>query len=300
MKLEQLCYIVEVAKSGSITIAAQNLYVSISAISQSISSLEEELGTKIFLRSRQGTELTQKGHQIVAMAQDILVKLEKLKEEAREDSALSRIKLKVALIPDLTEKFIVPLQSLKARYPNVEFDFKEMESKDIITAVQQHKMDLGLIVDYQEQNKKTKDLIFEPLIEGSIQLYAGKNSSLGSKKKITPQELLDQDLVFYDGEPINMFVESLTSKYGAINILFSSNQTEILIKTVRDGVAISFAIDSIYKNHPSIFKGDIVPIELINHDSVKVSVGWLSSKTKHFSSTSKRVLEYLKAEINLI
>jgi DNA-binding transcriptional LysR family regulator len=54
MRLEQLQYVIEIADSGSISAAAERLHVSQPSISQSIASLERELNTKIFKRSRLG------------------------------------------------------------------------------------------------------------------------------------------------------------------------------------------------------------------------------------------------------
>ena len=65
MNYEKLRYIVEVATSGSIKQASKNLYVTESAISQSISSIEKEIGVKIFTRSRgQDTSLTDEGKKL--------------------------------------------------------------------------------------------------------------------------------------------------------------------------------------------------------------------------------------------
>lgn len=55
MNLEQLVYILEVYKAGSISNAAKNCHVTIPAISQAISLLEKELNTQIFKRSRTGS-----------------------------------------------------------------------------------------------------------------------------------------------------------------------------------------------------------------------------------------------------
>jgi hypothetical protein len=60
--------VVEVAKYGSIVKASEKLYISQSATSQSITSLEEELGLKIFRRSRHGTQVTHQGKSGIAVS----------------------------------------------------------------------------------------------------------------------------------------------------------------------------------------------------------------------------------------
>lgn len=65
MNLVQLAYIVEVSKLGSLSEASKKLHVTQSAISQSITNLDRELGIKVFNRSRIGTTSTVIGNEII-------------------------------------------------------------------------------------------------------------------------------------------------------------------------------------------------------------------------------------------
>lgn len=71
MKLEQISYILEIAKQGSIGKAAKKLYMSQPNLSMSIRMLEEELGFKIFERSNSGVELTSKGMELLQYGEEI-------------------------------------------------------------------------------------------------------------------------------------------------------------------------------------------------------------------------------------
>jgi len=83
MNLEQLEYIVDVAKTKSLTKTAQNAHVTLSAVSQSISLLESELGVVLFNRSRGvGAVPTPEGQSIIGRAAEILTKLEALRTQA--------------------------------------------------------------------------------------------------------------------------------------------------------------------------------------------------------------------------
>lgn len=77
MNLEQLEYIVQVAKTGSFTKAAEHSHVTLSAISQSISMLESELGVSLFHRSRGlGAVPTPEGRALIVKAHEALVALQ--------------------------------------------------------------------------------------------------------------------------------------------------------------------------------------------------------------------------------
>lgn len=78
MTVQQLQYVLEVNKTGSITKAAKNLFITPSSISAAIASLEKELGYPIFNRSWQGAELTPKGRQVVGHATYICERLQQI------------------------------------------------------------------------------------------------------------------------------------------------------------------------------------------------------------------------------
>lgn len=71
MTIQQLEYILEVNRSGSINQAAQNLYVSQSSVSSAVCSLEKELGEQIFQRKWNGVVPTPRGFEILEYASQI-------------------------------------------------------------------------------------------------------------------------------------------------------------------------------------------------------------------------------------
>ena len=78
MTVQQMRYVIEVSKAGSINQAAKNLLITPSSISSGITSLEKELGYPIFARSWQGVELTPKGRQVLNHATYICERLQQI------------------------------------------------------------------------------------------------------------------------------------------------------------------------------------------------------------------------------
>ena len=68
MEIRQLQYFVEICKTGSFTKAAENCFITAQGISTSLRSLEEELGTKLFKRSRKGVSPTTAGDMLLSEA----------------------------------------------------------------------------------------------------------------------------------------------------------------------------------------------------------------------------------------
>lgn len=71
MTFQQLQYLLEVERTGSFSLAAKEMFVTQSTISNALSALEKELNCRIFVRSTRGLALTSEGKQVVAYAQRI-------------------------------------------------------------------------------------------------------------------------------------------------------------------------------------------------------------------------------------
>ena len=82
MRIEQLRSFLEVASSKSISIAAENLYITQPSLSRSLKLLEEELGLDLFIRSSDGVRLTTEGKKLLPIVQNILQQLDNLKQQA--------------------------------------------------------------------------------------------------------------------------------------------------------------------------------------------------------------------------
>ena len=72
MTFQQLTYVVEIAKCGSINKAAHKLLLSQSGISTAVRELEQELGIQFFLRSNRGVECTPEGREFLSYAVSLL------------------------------------------------------------------------------------------------------------------------------------------------------------------------------------------------------------------------------------
>lgn len=146
MNIEQMRYSVEVAKVGSISIASENLYVSQSAISQSIMSLEEELGMSIFIRSRYGTRPTNEGKEVIQRAAEILEKLQEIKQVAQSHTRSMTGQLRLAVCPGTIPFILNVLQFFKHEYPDVEITIEEKGCHEIIADLQQDRIDIGFVL----------------------------------------------------------------------------------------------------------------------------------------------------------
>jgi molybdate transport repressor ModE-like protein len=298
MHIQKLEFLVEVAKTGSITIAAQNLHVSQSGISQAISKIEEELGIKIFERSRLGATLTEDGTKIVKKSYEILFKYEELIEEARKSLDIHSGELRVSSVPPFITYLLKPLMEFRNLYSNSTIEIVENNTERTLEYVQQNKADIGLICIYGEILKNKEDLNFYVICEGKMKVYVSSNSPYAISKKITPEEILQQEVVLYTGDYIKWFINNFQHTFGNINILFSSNHTEELFRSIANGLAISFAPDIAMKNNPYVLEGKIVEVDIINYEPINCALGLIRPKKKRPSKIEKHLIQFLKSELH--
>lgn len=106
MRTEQIYYVLEAVKTGSFTQAAQNLYLKPPGLRSGITSLEEELGYKIFDRHANGVTLTQKGEKILPKLHEILQIYEVLKL-APADNLDTIQEFRVSLMPNQYDELTI-------------------------------------------------------------------------------------------------------------------------------------------------------------------------------------------------
>jgi DNA-binding transcriptional LysR family regulator len=292
-------YIVEVAKTGSISIAAQNLNVTQSGISQAITNIENELGFKIFDRHRgQGPVPTYEGKQIIKLSFEVLSKFQELKDKSRKNTFLDTGKLKVAAIGGFMELMLKPVSIFKEVFPNIELTISQDDTPRILDYIQQRTIDIGLIALENSLINTIDDLDFDVLLEGKMKLYVSKHSPLAFYEKITPVELHNQNFVLYDSTFLREYFARHFNKLKEINLLFTANDAHFIVETINQNIAITITPDFALKNHPQVINGNIVSIDLVNFRPVDISLCLTKSQKKHSNSCEKEFMKLVKSEIN--
>ncbi|WP_129689538.1 LysR family transcriptional regulator [Gottfriedia acidiceleris] len=297
MHIQKLKILSEVAKTGSFSIAGQNLHISQSGISQDIKKIEDELGIKIFDRTRYGVVQSYEGTKIVKKANEVLLKYEELIEEARKILDIHSGNLRVSTIPAFITYLLKPLMEFKNLYSNLTIEISENITELTVESVQQNKADIGLICIYEDILKNIEHLNFESIAEGTLKVYVSSDSPFAKKKKITPEEIIQQTIVLYNGDYIKWFVNNFQCTFGKLNILLSSNQTEELSRLISNGLAIGFAPDFATKSNPYVLEGKIVEIDIINYEPINVTLGIIQTKNRTLTKIEEHLTRFIKSEL---
>jgi LysR family transcriptional regulator, transcription activator of glutamate synthase operon len=299
INIEQLEYIVEVAKTGSLSVASQKLHVTQSAISQSITNLETELGVKIFRRSRLGAEPTTEGKSIIRRAYDVLDKIKELKEEAEIHTNLMSGELRLATVPGPMPFLIKTLSTFKLNYPNIHIEISEKGTREIIEDIRQNKLDIG-VISMKEDKVKEEKIEIEVLFRGKMKAAVSRNSPFALCESVTPQELKKQPFVLYKEDSVKWFINDFVAKNGPVDILFWTNNLDAIRTAVMDGLAITVGSEFVIKNDPFMKQGEGVPIDIADYENANMCLGLIRSEKKQHSMITKNFVKELKVELSRI
>lgn len=160
MRIEQLHYIIEIAKQKSISKAAKNLYISQPSLSKAVSQLEAELDTPIFVRLQQGVIPTTKGEIIIAKAQTVLDEIAGIKATASEDISISSAPVFTVGLPLLLcDEIFTQINCLFAKqFPSLTVIPYQYTTMDTIRDLRNNSLDLG-IISYSGTEKEQIEML---------------------------------------------------------------------------------------------------------------------------------------------
>ncbi|MEG0380698.1 MAG: LysR family transcriptional regulator, partial [Kurthia sp.] len=176
MTIEQLKYVVAIAKFGTLKVASEELHITLSALSQGLNKIENELGLTLFQRNRTGSKITKEGKVIVAQAQKILFAIDDLYESAEVmQNNLTGI-LKVASIPGPFFQLFTSAQQMKSVYPDINIQIREQNSQTMLEELRSEKVDIALAIYNNEDLEKYPELSFTKIKECEMLIVAHKDS----------------------------------------------------------------------------------------------------------------------------
>lgn len=133
MNIRDIEYIAAVAELSSFSAAALRCHVSQPSLSSQIKKVEDELGVKLFERTKRSVRLTAFGHAFLVRARDILVQVERIKSEARQQIDPFQAALSIGAIATIAPYFFPTLvQELSKAAPLLRLTFKEGVSASLL------------------------------------------------------------------------------------------------------------------------------------------------------------------------
>lgn len=196
MNFEYLHYFLEVVQCGSISKAAQKLFLERSNLSTVISKLEKEFGAPLFIRSSKGVVLSPQGEKIYDWANRVLMEQAELKEifSKEQEKTLSG-KLSVYIPASISgTSYFQFFNDFISTHPLISTQIVEGNTEDCFNNVSNTPYSIGIIVTHAKnmtQLKKFPDLRYIFLKKVSLVAYVAKNSALAQMHRTISLKTLE-------------------------------------------------------------------------------------------------------------
>ena len=298
MTLQQLKYVIEVARSRSINKAAQRLFISQPSLSNALKELEEEIGITIFSRTNKGIVITSDGSEFLGYARQVVEQAELL------ENRYSKTRL-------LQQNFSVSAQHyafavsafvrLLTEYDREEYEFtlRETRTYEIIDDVKNLRSEIGILY-VNDFNKKVihkflreGNLTFHELFEAKPHVFISSKNPLAKKDYVTLSDLYPYPYLSYEQGDYNSFYfseEILSTLSRPKNIRVSDRATLFNLLIGLNGYTISTGVISHKLNSKDIIA---VPLKV----EERINVGYITHKNVTNSTLATIYIQYLKETI---
>ena len=206
MNLLYLKYAATVADCGSISKAAERLYIDQPNLSRSIKDLETSMGVKLFERSARGMKLTPDGEEFLKYARVILSEVDAMENMFRSgDARKQRFSLSVPRASYISEAFAAFSERF-SDIAQIEAFYKETNPMRTLKNILEDGYNLGIIRyaaqydKYYKEMLEEKGLSYELICEFRFVLLTSRSSPIATKETVTEADLEDLTEVLY-GDP---------------------------------------------------------------------------------------------------
>ncbi|MEV4669924.1 LysR family transcriptional regulator [Microbacterium sp. LWO12-1.2] len=295
--LQQLVYFIEVAAEGSISAAADLLYVSQPTMSAAMKDLETRIGRTLFLRSARGVTLTTEGVEFLGYARQVTEQVALL-EQRYLGRAPSRRLLGVSAqhYSFVVDAFVRMVKGSNAA--EYEFSLRETRTWEIIEDVRTLRSELGILYrnDFNRNviDKLLRDsgLAFHPLFLADPHIFISRKNPLAARDHVTLDDLADLPRLTFDQGANNSFYfaeEILSTLSSKQEIRVADRATIFNLMIGLDGYTISTGIIS------DDLDPEIVAIPLDIDE--RIEIGWIDHSAIPLTEQAQRYLAELRAVV---
>ena len=195
LDLKRLRVLSEVARQRSFSAAADTLYLSQSAVSQQVATLEKEVGLDLLERTTNGPKLTDAGQVLVTHADAAIARLEEAEHEVAAIAGLEGGELRIASFPTASVGLLTDaLSEFRSTHPNVELKVTEAEPEESLPLLRAAEIDLAIVFDYSTlpEDGGDRDVERTLLLSESMYVALPRDHPLAKSKRVPLAKLADE------------------------------------------------------------------------------------------------------------
>lgn len=290
---------VAVAKSGSISKAADMLYVSQPAVSRNIKILEDRLECKLFNRTAKGVELTADAQKLMYYMENAYNTIKTGFKVLNDSNDLLKGEVRIG-VPTHICIFLVSdiIEAFNKNYPGIKFSIVNRSTTEMVDMLE--KRELDVIIDSYPIESSREDIVVDDLIEVDNCFVASNKYTklISNSKAISINELSQYPLLLQQAKTSTR--KALDNILGGSLEIFEPNievaTTEVMLDLVKKGLGIGYFTKMSVMD--KLQSGELIEIP-IKEELPKTKIGIVYIK-EFLTSAPKKFVEIVKEKANML
>ncbi|UVI33389.1 LysR family transcriptional regulator [Paenibacillus spongiae] len=278
------------AKTGSLSKAAQSLYITQPSVSHAIKQLEESFGITLFYRNSKGVALTQEGATLYSYIEKSQILITLAEEKMASLKNLDSGELRIGGSDSLFKHYLLPyLESYRQKHPGIKLHLNHGTTPETIAFLKEGKIDLGVvrmpIVDSQLEVMKG--------IELQDCFVAGAQFAELKDKVLSLEMLLQYPIILFSrNSRVRMAITELFQSYGhQIKPEIEVGSVDLLIEFARKGLGISYITKEFIAKE--LEEGSLFEVKL-DIQMPPSQVGFMIMRNMPLSNAASKFIEFVK------
>lgn len=298
MTLQQLKYAVTAADKGTMSEAANSLFIAQPSLTNSIKELENELGITIFHRTNKGIIISNEGNEFLGYARQVLQQMNMLEEKYIDNGSHKQIfsvstqhySFAVSAFVDLIRTF---------GNKNYDFTLREIETYEIIEDVSSFRSEVGILYLSNENESVISRIIeknglkFDELFTAKPHIFISSHHPLACREVILSDELKGYPFLSFEQGNHNSFYFSEEITGGVehdMTIKVSDRATLFNLLVGLDGYTICTGVISTELNGENIISKPLMIDEYMR-------VGTVTRKGVNLTKLGENYIDFLRSHI---
>lgn len=298
LTLQQLKYVVTVAECGTISEAANRLFISQPSLTNAIKEIEEEMQLTIFHRTNKGVIISNEGDEFLAYARQVLEQANLLESKFKDIKRKSpRFSVSAQHYSFAVNAFVDVIREFDA--DSYDFILRETQTYEIIDDVSHLKSEVGILYTSEKNEEvihkliKANGLKFERLFTAKPHVFISSSHPLAGNDMITMEDLENYPYLSFEQGEYNSFYfseEILSTVDRRKNIKVRDRATLFNLLIGLNGYTVSSGVISKELN------GETIIAKPLKVDET-MEIGILTQKNMPLSDYARRYIEYLEAYV---
>lgn len=250
MEIDYLCEFAAIAKLGSFSLAAEELFLSQSSLSKHIIALEKELNVQLFNRTSRNVALSEAGEQILPYANRVFEMKTRITGIAAEQINREKRVINIVSLPVMAEYDITgAIARFHKEYPEINLSISEREQHECLNALESSECDFAFIRKLREESSLLEYITF---YKDHLVAVLPRSHRLSAEKALQLKQLENEEFMFLGKGSVlyNLCFDLCSSSGFTPKVRHVSQRPENII----DFVSLRLGIALLMNRHVDYFK----------------------------------------------